>query len=233
MKIVNAKELKPVALNVLIYGDSGVGKTSLMATAPAPVLLLDMEGGTLPLAGKDVDIVHVTSPKDIEEAYKVLKENGKYKTVVLDSITEMLRIVLEHVVKSNPTVSRAYGDQPSLSDYGRLNELMRRNLRAFRDLPIHTFFTALAQDMKDETDGTITRMPNLSGKLPYEVAGYMDIVGYMVAQEDKENGEIKRAVLVQPRGKIMAKDRTGKLGSAVTADVSKWLSAINGKGVKK
>lgn len=233
MKIISGKDIKPVALNVLVYGDSGVGKTTLMSTAPGPILLLDMEGGVLPLRGREIDIVKVETPKDLKEAFKVLKEDGKYKSVVLDSITEMHKIVLEHVIKTNPTVSRAYGDQPSLSDYGRVAELMRRNLRAFRDLPIHTLFTALAQDVKDETDGTITRLPNLPGKLAYEIAGYMDIVGLMIVQEDKENGEIKRGVLTQPRGRMIAKDRSGKLGNIVPPDISKWVTAINGKGEKK
>jgi phage nucleotide-binding protein len=232
MEIVKAKEITMQHLNVLVYGDSGVGKTTLIATAPAPVLVLDMEGGSLPLAGKDVDLVKVDTPDAIREVLAKLKSGElAYKTVALDSITEMYKVIMDEVIKSNPQVSRAYTDQASQSDYGRATELMRRAIRAFRDLPVNVIFTALAQDQKDEVDGTITRLPSLPGKLAYELAGYVDVVGYMFTKIDKDNGgEIKRGVLVQPQGKVIAKDRTGKLGQAVVPDIGKWISAVNGKG---
>ncbi|MEW6555111.1 MAG: ATP-binding protein [Actinomycetota bacterium] len=235
MEIVKAKEIRMEHLNVLIYGDSGVGKTTIIATAPGPVLVLDMEGGSLPLAGKDVDLVKVESPDAIREVLARLK-NGEleYKTVALDSITEMYKVIMDEVIKTNPQVSRAYTDQASQSDYGRATELMRRAIRAFRDLPVNVIFTALAQDQKDEVDGTITRLPSLPGKLAYELAGYVDIVGYMFTKIDKDNGgEIKRGVLVQPQGKVIAKDRTSKLGQAVIPDIGKWISAVGGNGKKK
>jgi len=230
MKITKAKDIKMPPLNVLIYGDAGVGKTYLLATAPGPVLVLDVEGGTLTLMGKDVDIVKVDSPEDIRCAYKELKNGAGYKTVCLDSITEMYKCFMDEIIRRNPNIARAYGDQPSLSDYGRASELMRRTIRNFRDLPVNLIMTALVQDLKDEKDGSITRLPSLPGKLAYEVAGYMDIVGYVYANQDKETGEIMRGVLVQPKGTIIAKDRSGKLGVTVEPDISKWLKKINGKG---
>jgi len=233
MKITSAKDIKMPPLNVLIYGDAGVGKTYLLATAPAPVLVLDVEGGTLTLMGKDVDIVKVESPDDIRCALKELKKNGKYKTVCFDSITETYKCFMDEVIKKNPNIARAYSDQPSLSDYGRVSELMRRTIRSFRDLPVNLIMTALVQDLKDEKDGSITRLPSLPGKLAYEVSGYMDIVGYMFANEEKDTGETKRSVLIQPRGTVIAKDRSGKLGNIVEPDVSKWIKTINGKGGKK
>lgn len=230
MEIVKAKELTMNNLNVLLYGDSGVGKTTTIATAPGPVLVLDMEGGSLPLAGKDVDLVKVKSPDDIRETLQGVK-SGKfeYRTVALDSITEMYKVIMDEVIRTNPNVSRAYGDQASQSDYGRATELMRRAIRAFRDLPVHVVFTALAQDLKDEVDGSVTRLPSLPGKLAYELAGYVDIVGYVFARPSKDGKEVERGVAVQPQGKVIAKDRSGKLGAVVAPDIAAWIQAINGK----
>lgn len=234
MNITSAKDLKVPPLNLLVYGDPGVGKTTLIATAPGPVLVLDMEAGKLPLIGTDVDIFTITSLADIRESFKELKNGHKYKTAALDSITEMQKIMMEDIIKTNPNIARSYGDQPSMSDYGRASELMRRTLRAFRDLDMHIIFTALAKDNKDEQDGSIVRIPHLPGeKLPYEIAGYMDVCGYMIAKTNKESGDIERQVIVQPHAKVIAKDRSGKLGNVIEPDISKWVKVINGKGGKK
>ena len=233
MKVTNAKELKTPPLNLMVYGEPGVGKTYLLQTAVKPALVLDAEGGTLTLMGADVDILKIASPEDIRDAFKELKNGAGYKTVCFDSITEIYKHFMDEIIKKNPNIARSYGDQPSLSDYGRASELMRRTIRQFRDLPIHFIATALVHDLKDEKDGSITRLPSLPGKLAYEVAGYMDVVGYVFANEDKETGETERGVLVQPRGTIIAKDRSGKLGQVVEPDVSKWIKTINGKGGKK
>ena len=230
MKVTNAKDIKMPPLNLLVYGEPGVGKTYMLKTAVKPALVLDAEGGTLTLMGSDTDILKINSPEDIRDAFKELKNGAGYKTVCFDSITEVYKCFMDEIIKKNPNIARAYGDQPSLSDYGRASELMRRTIRQFRDLPIHFIATALVQDLKDEKDGSLTRLPSLPGKLAYEVAGYMDVVGYVFANENKETGDVERGVLVQPRGTIIAKDRSGKLGQVVEPDVSGWIKIINGKG---
>ena len=67
-------------LNVLVYGDAGVGKTQLGGTAndhpaTAPVLVLDVEGGAATLRKRpDVMVVRV---KSIVELMKIYKESTR------------------------------------------------------------------------------------------------------------------------------------------------------------
>src|SRR4249919_3891962 len=90
-------------LNTMIYGESGVGKTLLGGMAAfveemAPLLVIDIEGGTHTLAHLDTDqILVVPDPDeqrplrwtDIQKIYDDLfKMRHPFKTVLVDSGTE-------------------------------------------------------------------------------------------------------------------------------------------------
>lgn len=84
-------------LNALIYGLSGVGKTTLAGSADLvpdmrPVLVIDIEGGTLSLRriAPDVKTVRVETWKQMQQVYDaLLVEDHPYQTVILDSLTEI------------------------------------------------------------------------------------------------------------------------------------------------
>ena len=231
-------------LNMLVHAPGGRGKTSLAATAcrdprTSPVLVLDMEGGA-PLRFVNEDpskytIRKVRSIEDINQIYEYLVA-GKhpYKTVVLDSLTEIQKLGLYEFV---------YGRQPDKSFKGNIIEVKTAEIqhwgksgsqmgmmcRYFRDLPMHVIFTTLTQRLKDETTGKITITVALPGKQADEIPGIPDIVGYIdvvrIGQEDV------RVLKVQPDGKIEAKDRTDALGEGILLrkgenHISKMLDLI-------
>ena len=56
-------------VNMLVYGESGVGKTTFASSAPRPILWLESEGGTSSIGDKkDIDIARVTSLDTYREA---------------------------------------------------------------------------------------------------------------------------------------------------------------------
>ena len=60
--------------NVLVYGESGVGKTVFASTAPRPILWLDSEGGTASISDKKgIDVARVTGLETYQEALLTLK----------------------------------------------------------------------------------------------------------------------------------------------------------------
>lgn len=208
--------------NILIYGDSGTGKTTLAGSADEvpsmrPVLFIDIEGGTESLRHSypQVDTVRVTTWKEMQEVYNALYQGGHgYQTVVLDSLTEIQKFnmynIMNDLAQKRPDLDP---DVPGMREWGKNLEQIRRMVRGFRDLDMHTIFTALNKTDKDQKTGLTTMKPSLSGKMADEVAAFLDIVVYYYVKQigDGSEAEFKRLLLTQKTDTQVAKDRSGKL----------------------
>lgn len=146
-----------------------------------------------------------------------------YRTVVIDSLTEVQRRSLDRIVdtrtgQANPgSITRGVkfeNNRTTLQDYGDNTQQMRKLVRAFRDLDMNVIFTALEAEVQDEMTGKVTVRPALTDKLWQDVNGYVDIVARMfTATKDKQ---VERKIAFQPYGNYTAKDRTGALGMGMT-----------------
>lgn len=209
---------KMAFINLLVYGDPGVGKTVLAASADKvpemrPVIFIDIEGGTFSIRERypEVKVVRVESWDDMQSIYDaLLMEDHGYRTVVLDSLTEIQKFsmynIMEFTVKKDPDRDP---DVPSMREWGKNIEQIRKLVRAFRDLPMHTIFTALEKSDKDNKTGKVKTKPSLSGKLANEVAGFLDIVAYQYTKVHED--ELRRYLLTGSHEQYVAKDRSDNL----------------------
>lgn len=205
-------------VKMLVYGDPGVGKT-VFACSANKALYVDVEGGSLSvrdrIKSKKVQHKKFESFDEIEEYVFGLRENGsKADTIIIDSITELQKILMDYVVASHPEVKRPYGDGLTVSDWGYNTERMRRFVRMVRDLDMNVILVALPMDIKNDMTGAVKTLPKMNEKLSTDVCGYVDIVGYLFADEEvDEDGthEQVRRMLFQPTGQYYAKDRSGSL----------------------
>jgi phage nucleotide-binding protein len=210
MEIIKGGQNSNRFLKMVVYGSSGVGKTVFASTAPNAIFL-NAEAGMLSIADKNIDSVEVKSFADIRQSFDFLKnEKHNYKTVVIDSLTEVQKKSMDLILESRGK------EQPTIADWGSNIEQIRKMCRQFRDLPMNVIFIALERTDKDSDEAVNSKMPALQGAtLPQEVMGFVDIVGYMQAQEKIEEAtkekKIVRAIRVQPSQTIIAKDRSGKL----------------------
>lgn len=222
LKLAPAKDQEP-NLNMLVYGDVGVGKTRLGGSADAvpelrPVLIIDAEGGTFTLRScyPNCDVIRVTDWHSLQAVYDELHAGvHDYRTVVIDSLTELQMYNMEQVMerlkeKDEERYDRqGDGEVASMLEWQINSKQVRKFIRAFRDLKLTTVFTALVKEDKTKS-GKLIKRPSLPGKLAISVAGMFDIVGYLAMAEAEDEQQV-RAMLTQPTDTITAKDRSGKL----------------------
>jgi phage nucleotide-binding protein len=187
---------------VLVYAPPGAGKTYLIGTAQQddrtyPMLFLDFDAGSETLDGLDIDVIRIRSWRDSDEVLEALERQeileidgkeydfGNYRSIGIDSISEWNRWAQLHILAKEGK-SRRDPDLIELKDYNRVGVQLRRVLRRYRDLPLHVFLSAHAQDREEPRVGMIKK-PDLSGQLADEIAGLVSTVGYLAV--DRDNGE--------------------------------------------
>lgn len=224
--LIEKLEERDTHANILVYGESGVGKTVFASTAPRPILWLESEGGTSSIGDKSgIDIARVRGLETYREALVYLESNpDAYQTVVIDSFSETQAAVLKDIMgaakKADPNRDEF---SPLFAEWGRLTGIMREIARAFRDLPMHVVITALQREDKDDLTGRIKIRPRLSPTLADELPAYVDAVLYLYAatlkkgevdesgvEADEEGVTVVRNALIKPTGKYVAKARIPK-----------------------
>ena len=211
--------LSASGVKVLVYGQAGAGKTSLIKTLPSPIDL-SAEGGLLSVQDSDLPYIEVDGMETLKEAWLWLtesKEAQAYKSVALDSISEIAEVVLNAEKKATKDPRQAYG---------AMQEQMADIIRAFRDLPNrHVYMSAKLEKSQDEM-GRILYAPSMPGNktgqsLPY----YFDEVLALRIERDGE-GNTQRALMCDGDGLWLAKDRSGKLAPWEAPDLGAIIAKI-------
>jgi len=223
IKIKTTSGLNKKGIKVLVFGKSGIGKTTLMGTAPKPIIL-SCEGGLLTLAKKEIHYIEIETVQDIYDAYHFLrksKQRKRYETICLDSITEMAERCLEEYKKINKDPRKAYGE---------LADEMNKLIRLFRDLKnYNVVFSAKRARMVDDDTGTTQYIPGMPGhNLPQGLPYFFDEVFYLDNHESKPR---KRILRTQPGLEHDAKDRSRSLKSVEKPDLTYIFNKIKNAAV--
>ena len=221
---INLKRTGGLSANgvkLLVYGQSGAGKTSLIRTLPNPVVL-SAEGGLLSIQDADIPFIEIKTMDDLTEAYEWCKsssEAGEFQSVALDSISEVAEVVLNYEKKQTKDPRQAYGT---------LAEQMTDIIRAFRDLPNkHVYFSAKMEKSADE-QGRVLFNPAMPGKsLTQGISYFFDEVLALRVERDGE-GKNVRALMCDTDGLWLAKDRSGKLEPWEAPDLGAIITKIGG-----
>lgn len=150
------KRIRPAGENLknvkaAFYGRSGTGKTTLSATFPAPILLLDIkEEGEDSIAdmGKTVKVLPIYFWEEIEQIYWYLKSGDhQFKTVVIDTVTQMQALKMEAIKSS---MGKSGAGLITKQMWGMISGELQTWIINYRDLPMNVVF--LAQDRVNKND---------------------------------------------------------------------------------
>lgn len=222
---INLKSTNTVKMNglkVLVYGMAGSGKTTLIKTLPAPVIL-SAEGGLLSISGEDLPYIEIKTMADLREAYGWLassEEAKGFRSVALDSISEIAEVVLG--------TEKAQSKDPRQA-YGAMQDIMTALIRDFRDLPgRHVYFSAKAEKQQNEL-GQLLHSPAMPGQKLGQMLPYFfdEVLALRVGQN--ENGETMRMLQCATDGIWTAKDRSGRLDMWEPADLGRIIEKIGGQ----
>lgn len=212
--------ISAAGVKMLVYGQAGAGKTTLIKTLPHPVIL-SAEGGLLSLQDADLPYIEIRNVNDLEEAYKWVVSDAAngFESVALDSISEIAEVILSSEKKNNKDPRAAYG---------AMQDKMSEIIRAFRDITNkHVYFTAKCEKAQDET-GKILYSPSMPGNKTGQALPYFFDLVMVLRVEKGEDGISQRALLCDSDGSWLAKDRSSKLSAWEAPDLGAIISKIGG-----
>jgi hypothetical protein len=212
--------------NILVFGDSGVGKTVLAGTCPGKTLILAGEPGYISAArqgakGK-VRIIPDTATAVAAAAWLENGNAGQFDWIVVDGLGTMQnKFLLSYAAEAfdaNPA-KRTHRNLPDKPDYFNAQNFVKGWVSRLIDLPANVLFTAHAMRPEDKSTGELVVYPAIQGK-GYEVSNYvcglMHAVGFM-SMRIKDSKEVRRILWQHHRDEgtettYFAKDQFDALG---------------------
>lgn len=163
-------------IKALIYGQPGLGKSTLALSAPSPVLL-DFDGGIKRVNGAfHCPTLQVKSWDMVIEAMK--EDLSVFKTIVIDTAGKMLDYMSAFIIKSDPKMAQRDGSL-SLKGYGVRKTMFVNFLSQCSMMGKHLIFVAHEREEKDG-ETRIVR-PEIGGSSAGDLIKELDLVGYMQA----------------------------------------------------
>ena len=166
-------------IKMLVYGQPGIGKSTLALSAPNPVLF-DFDGGI-----SRVNKAHqcpTLQVKSWDEALAALDELEKgevsCKTIVIDTAGKMLDYMSDYIMRNDPKMKMRDGSL-ALKGYGQRKVMFTNLIKRISLMGKNVVFVA---HEKEDKDGDVRRVrPDMSGSSLGDLIKELDLVGYMQA----------------------------------------------------
>lgn len=199
--------LEDVNLKILVWGESGSGKSRFALSAPAP-LVIDLEGSTRLYANEfdfwkaEIDKTNSQAGNPGSLTINLLKEilEGKYpdrKTLIVDPVTDLLDCIEDVSAKKyEEMIGKKVTELNAVQKtkwYAYRRETARNILNQLKDIPMNLILVARAKNLWDTKDGKMQPVG-----LTYDA---LDIVEYLmdIVIQLEKNGDETRAIVKKSR----------------------------------
>lgn len=194
------------SVNMILYGDPGVGKTVQAGKLPNNLIISTDVSGTVSAKrqGSKAKLIQAYSMDDFRKAYEYLKAGDHpFEWVTIDTGTRLqemiIRDILELAVEENENRSL---DIPAIQDHQAWQNRFKRFMDHFIALPVNVLFTFHVMTVEDE-EGEEIRLPQLQGGKAWPVIARampakVSVMGFMhtkwIDTTDEDGKKVKKEV---------------------------------------
>lgn len=188
-----------IKLKGLVYGQPGVGKTSLALSAPKP-LLIDFDNGLRRVAKQyQTDSVQIESYQNLLDILTKEDISG-YETIVIDTLGKTIDRMGDWLAISNPKLKQSDG-QLSQKGWGSIKGEFQRLLKLLEGKSKSVIF--VSHEREEKVDDKVNKRIDVSGSAGKDVIKELDFVGYMSIQGGK------RTIDLSPNDNFYTKNSLG------------------------
>lgn len=191
-------------IRMMLYGEAGVGKTTLATSAPN-VLLLDFDGSVQRINVNHIMNISIVQIDNWDKAKQLLTDPNihMFDTIVVDTVGKMISMIIDKVCAGR--------EQPRIQDWGTINSEARTYIQRISALKKNLVFVA-HRDTRQDGD-KLQYVPMVREKVYNEIISDIDLLGYI---EMKSNGGMQnRTITFDPTDYAQGKN-TCQLPSRIT-----------------
>lgn len=185
-------------IKALVYGQPGLGKSTLALSTPNPVLF-DFDGGIQRVNGAfQCPTLQVQNWNEVLQALQELEtQSNDFMTIVIDTAGKMLDYMSTYIIQQDNRLGKRDGSL-TLQGFGARKIMFINFLNRVSMMGKHVIFVAHEREEKDG-DIRIVR-PEIGGSSAGDLIKELDLVGYMQAIGNK------RTISWTPQEKFYAKN---------------------------
>ena len=176
------EELQVDNIIAVIYGEPGIGKTSLTFTSDKPILF-DYDDGLKRAVGRKTAIQFESWEDSIDFIKSDDFNEMKLKTLIFDTAGTMLdNYIAKYAIKQDFKNARG-GGEISLQGYGAIKNIFNQFVSDMKTMKIDVIFIA-HEKTKDDGDGK-RKIPKMTGGSFDILIASSDMVGYINSSNNK------------------------------------------------
>jgi phage nucleotide-binding protein len=224
-EIKNTSEAHTDGIKILLFGESGIGKTTQLGTMAGKTLVLSAEGGLLVLKDKKIDVIDILDIATLGKAYLAIRDGKlKYDNICIDSLTEIGEMIVSEL-EDDEYFGNPSNTFPKWQEY---TKKMIKMVKMFRDLKgVNIIFSALRES--SEANGSVVYMPQIPAKKAQsKLVSLFDEVYYINVNNDGE-----RVLHTNSTSTYVGKTRAGIPTGQVISDTVNIGSILKSITTKK